>query len=192
MSFITPWNEHLYPPNGFSACNILHKLDWTVSFYSNCLEYSTINLLVWSKFGKRDTKQDLALFKGNSPTATVLTSAATDYVSVTSNSGSPCASFPRLDYSFTTPFSSDWNRSSSSQPRQALAVEDTQSTVATPQIPTAGSGAPCGLSGSSQTCMAEVVMPQGTLALPGERRTGVLILQLNWNLSRYWTALTES
>lgn len=46
---------------------------------------------MWYKFGKCNLKWDPALFEGNSPTGTVLLPAATEHISVTPNSSSPCA-----------------------------------------------------------------------------------------------------
>lgn len=73
--------------------SVLHKLNNQISQFLEQLKFEIFcNSSVWSNFGKWDPKQDLALFKGNSPTGTVRTSATPEYVSATPSSSSPCAS----------------------------------------------------------------------------------------------------
>lgn len=95
MSTFTP-KRFFYLSLNTSCANQTERSERS-SFQSNSLEYFTILLEVWSEFGQWDPKWDLALFKGNSPTGTVLPSAATQQVSVTpSSSGGPCVSSSQL------------------------------------------------------------------------------------------------
>lgn len=188
-SFIIPWNVHLYPKMVFSTClwtrsphiKLNNQRSRFVEQLFGIFYNSFVSVIqVWEirphmrpcTFQGRLTHRNDSDLRSHRPCQR--------------DTQSLC--FQRVRYFLTTPFSSDWSQSSSSHPGQALAGGDTQSTAATPEIPTVGSGGLHGQSGSSQMCMVEVAMPQGTLALPGERRTCEPSHRSNWNLSQYWTA----